>query len=648
MGNLIPESLVWLDQIENLKGKTRKEWRAELKKVHDLSSSQITNLIAVKTCFGQTAFDKVRQAEKANPSFILSLNSAMALAGFKKRVADLSGALHAALDITLARRLTTKQIKKLVKWIISGKPASEFDPNAKEDKGVEKADEDQTGKASRLDLNKLLGLVNQAIAEEAQGKGTVALKKLEKYLRSLNSSSLPDTPQNTSGSKKSFTETILLDWLADIKIIQKIKSKLKKGQDITKGEVAFLWLHKGGEILGHLAKFILKLFKPLLKLLHWFWKQVEEALKVLGLYKYIKAIFTLVVLVAVIWFTCEALHYGVLRPIELAWSKIPWGLLKHEEPVTPDVSSTGITAASPTVSSSELKPKTTNSSLPTSNTPSHPAPVVSYQPSIPFQPSVEDPKLLQFEIEAIREKGYVRDFSVTPDHGIPPDVAVSRIGDLTNPDKYTMMIGKDKQVVSLVNANTTGLTISYKSTDPFGVLTGGSGPVNYLWEDMKAIHVSEIDVETDSPVTVYQISAIAEGAKIPLTFQCATTANLQHLVSALEYFIRNSRLAHDAQPGGLPYPYQGLVLTNDGVVEKLWAGSLMDKAGVQLGNHFWSIGTITSEKQGKDDLEAGLRSLPVTFFETSASEWNRAMLARNPSQANSFRPKLRKIVLNGL
>jgi hypothetical protein len=165
---------------------------------------------------------------------------------------------------------------------------------------------------------------------------------------------------------------------------------------------------------------------------------------------------------------------------------------------------------------------------------------------------------------------------------------------------------------------------------------------------MKAIHVSEIDVETDSPVTVYQISAIAEGAKIPLTFQCATTANLQHLVSALEYFIRNSRLAHDAQPGGLPYPYQGLVLTNDGVVEKLWAGSLMDKAGVQLGNHFWSIGTITSEKQGKDDLEAGLRSLPVTFFETSASEWNRAMLARNPSQANSFRPKLRKIVLNGL
>jgi DNA-binding helix-hairpin-helix protein with protein kinase domain len=150
MGNLIPESLVWLDQIENLKGKTRKEWRAELKKVHDLSSSQITNLLSVKVCFDQTAFDKVRQAEKANPSFTLSLNSAMALAGLKGKVSDLSSAIHAALDVTLARRLTTKKIKNLVKWIISGKPASDFDPNKKttgtqEEKTEEDASEDQTG-----------------------------------------------------------------------------------------------------------------------------------------------------------------------------------------------------------------------------------------------------------------------------------------------------------------------------------------------------------------------------------------------------------------------------------------------------------------------------------------------------------------------
>jgi hypothetical protein len=111
----------------------------------------------------------------------------------------------------------------------------------------------------------------------------------------------------------------------------------------------------------------------------------------------------------------------------------------------------------------------------------------------------------------------------------------------------------------------------------------------------------------------------------------------------MEYFIRHSRLAHDAQPAGLPYPYQGLVLNNDCVVDKLWADSPMDKAGVTLGYHLWSIGKVTSEKQGRNDLEAGLSTLPVTFFVASASEWDRALHDRNPSLANSFSPKLRKV-----
>jgi len=36
----------------------------------------------------------------------------------------------------------------------------------------------------------------------------------------------------------------------------------------------------------------------------------------------------------------------------------------------------------------------------------------------------------------------------------------------------------------------------------------------------------------------------------------------------------------------------------------------MDKAGIQLDDHFWSIGKVTSERQRKKDLETGLRSLP--------------------------------------
>jgi hypothetical protein len=54
---------------------------------------------------------------------------------------------------------------------------------------------------------------------------------------------------------------------------------------------------------------------------------------------------------------------------------------------------------------------------------------------------------------------------------------------------------------------------------------------------------------------------------------------------------------------------------------------------------------MTLEKQSRNDLENGLRSLPVTFFAASSAEWDRALHARNPGQANSFRPKLRKVSL---
>jgi hypothetical protein len=71
----------------------------------------------------------------------------------------------------------------------------------------------------------------------------------------------------------------------------------------------------------------------------------------------------------------------------------------------------------------------------------------------------------------------------------------------------------------------------------------------------------------------------------------------------------------------------------------------MDKAAIQLGDHFWSIGKVAFQKQSRNDLEEGLKTLPVTFFVASASEWDRAMKART-NVANSFRPRLRKVVLS--
>jgi len=149
----------------------------------------------------------------------------------------------------------------------------------------------------------------------------------------------------------------------------------------------------------------------------------------------------------------------------------------------------------------------------------------------------------------------------------------------------------------------------------------------------------------------------------------ATNKDLARKLETLEKRVG----AQDTALAGMPYPYQGLELNNDGVVDKLWADSLMDtgsdmepaqpnrvaplsgtgqleasqqvKAGVSLGDHFWSIGKVAFQRQSRSDLEAGLKTLPVTVFVASASEWDRAMKART-NVANSFRPRLRKVVLS--
>jgi len=71
----------------------------------------------------------------------------------------------------------------------------------------------------------------------------------------------------------------------------------------------------------------------------------------------------------------------------------------------------------------------------------------------------------------------------------------------------------------------------------------------------------------------------------------------------------------------------------------------MDKAGIQLGDHLWSIGKVTTEQQEKKILEAGLSSMPVTLFAVSPAEWTKAKIARGP-ESNTFQPKVRKVLVN--
>jgi hypothetical protein len=257
---------------------------------------------------------------------------------------------------------------------------------------------------------------------------------------------------------------------------------------------------------------------------------------------------------------------------------------------------------------------------------------------------------------------------MTPDEGMPVDVAVSRMQDLIDPDKYTLMIGGSKQIMTSVNPTSTTLTIDYKGADLFNVLGSGNGPIHFLWEDVLYIHANEIDVEANTPSVIYQCSLVVSGSKIPLTLQCATAADLEHLVSTMQYFIRNSRLGHDTALAGMPYRLQGMILVDDNQVQKLWAdspaghavssietaqpnrvaqlGASQQVAGLALGDHLWSVGFITPKQQERKDLEAGLSTLPVTLFTASASVWDKALIAfHSPGQGNPFKPKLRKVTL---
>ena len=305
-----------------------------------------------------------------------------------------------------------------------------------------------------------------------------------------------------------------------------------------------------------------------------------------------------------------------------------------------------------------------NSSLRTANS----TPVASYQPSVSFQSAASpsdlsptgvststttlyDPKLLEQEIAALPKNCIVKSFPVLTDEGMPGDLAVSRIQGVTDPDKYTLIIDGDKKTIANIATTTTNLIINCKSTDPLNF--NGSGPFNVFWEDVLYIHTDEIDISGENPSQYFHCTLIGSGAKNALTFQCNRADDLKHLVSALEYFIRNARLSpsggglgHDTALAGMPYLYQGLSLNNDCAVEKLWANSPMDRAAVSLGDHFWSIGKVTSERQSRNDLEAGLQSLPITLFVASPAEWEKALTAaRVPGQSIGFRPKLRKVVL---
>jgi hypothetical protein len=597
------ESLGWLDKLEIINASVQSDTTLTQTSFVDklkISPAQASYLYSLKDCLDQAAIAKVRQAAQANPPYVLSFTSAKALVGLKKKkVADLHGLIHAALDVIFALRLDTRHIKALVDWIASGKPVSEFDPKAKPPKALVEPNDSE----------------NTEDEDEPEDKPVKTKPKKGK----------------ASSDDPSWDETLLLDWLADISLIAQIKSKIKKHKSPSTGEVILLGLHKLGEIVGHLIKLAIKLIKILLKLAKLIRKVIIDALKEVGLYKYLKAAFIIVILLAVGWFIWETHQYGMRRPIGVIESF----LFKRSEDSPIQEVPTQVPQSPISMGLGQSKHVS--------------RPVVStqtYQPAIAWQASDEDQAVLDTEIAALPVNCVVKDFPLTPDEGMPGDLAVSRLQNLTDPDKYTMKIGKDTQKILSVNATTTNLILNYKSTDPLAL--DGSGPMNLFWEDVIMIHVDEIDVQGKKPKVIYQCSLIVSGAKEPLTIQCSTPADLKHLVSTLEYFIRDSRLGHDAQPGGMPYPAQGLRLNDDCQVAALWANSPAGRTGIVLGDMVWSLDINGFQPPSRKDLETRLASLASgqhRLYIVSPADRDKAIRQMKQNHAKAPNPQRSQVSL---
>jgi len=611
LSNVKPESLVWLDNLAALTVELEKDPKtthAGLAKALNLNRPYVSSLIAIKSILDPSAIEKVRQAAKGESPYLLSYNSAKVLAGLgKTKLADLPGLVHAALDVIFAQSLETRHIKALVDWIVSGKPASEFDPKYKPKKTPVEPTESQDTE-------------DEDVPEE-------------KPVKTQSQSSSKSKKSPASSDNPSWGETLLLDWLADISVIAQIKSKIKKRKPVSAGEWILLILHKFGEIIGHLIKLFIKLIKLLRHLFKFIWKLIVDILKEVGLYKYLKAAILIAVLVALGWFIWETHQYGIRRPMGVIESFL---FKKSEEESPVQEAPTPL----PVVSEPESKPKT-------AYVPKASQPAVVYQSSIAWQSTDEDQKLLDMEIASLPVNCIVKDFPLAPDEGIHGDMAVSRLQDLADPDKYTMKIGQDTQKILSVNATTTNLIINYKSTDPLRFLDG-SGPMNRFWEDVMMIHVDEIDIQGKNPKVIYQCSLIVSGAKEPLTIQCSSPADLKHLVSTMEYFIRASRLAHDTALAGMPYPHQGVRLNNQCLVEVLWANSPMAKAGVKLGDMVWSVDNNAGLPPQREKLEVALQTLTSgshAFYIVSPADRDAGLVQMNAAHTNAFNPKRHNVML---
>jgi hypothetical protein len=292
--------------------------------------------------------------------------------------------------------------------------------------------------------------------------------------------------------------------------------------------------------------------------------------------------------------------------------------------------------------SSAPKVLTQNSSTPTS----------LYQPSRAAKP--EESESIEAEVGSFPAGSTIKDFKVEPDPNMGEEMATRRLGDIADSEQYSFMVGHDKKKVLSATPSPTGLTLELEGGLSLGGLSGGllgdspkKGQSIY-WEDLQAIRCYRIATPSENPQETYRCELIVSGIHRPLTFQCLSARACEHLISALEYWVRAAQKGQNAPLTGLPYLNQGVLLNNDSTWKIIWEKSPLGRGGLAIGDKVWSLDSNMNNQQSWKDIETALPALSPgkhTLYFVTLKDWIKAKLTGDFHNVVSFNPKRQSLEL---
>ncbi len=264
---------------------------------------------------------------------------------------------------------------------------------------------------------------------------------------------------------------------------------------------------------------------------------------------------------------------------------------------------------------------------------------LTYISACAWKESDEDKSYLEAEIAVLPPSCRVLDCPITADSAMGEGMATGRLQDLADADKYTLVQGHDKKQVQSVNVGATGLTLNLPG-DALGNLAGnflgvGASPAKtaFFWEDVRAIHCSKIETVSDHPGTSYYCGVVASSLKKPFMVQCAGAQTMEHLVSAMEFFIQKAQGGHGVPIGGVPYINQGVRLDDQGRPAVMWDNSPVAEAfghatgSEPFGFRIWGVDYDADAQLNREKLEAGLQGLAPgkhNLYVVTPQDWDKA------------------------